>query len=151
MWRALGHFIKNQPVRFFALVCVAITSAFVMWMGVWLTRILSSPGWCNRTLNADKIATSGEFDALKACVGLLAEQIKALALNSHIYASVIALCLLALMVIVVAGGHLSFQGPGGFGGSVGAGEAADKVVDAAADEAEKIKAAEALPPQGDEE
>lgn len=155
MWKALGNFIKNQPVRFFALICVAITSAFVMYMGVWLTKILEQPGWCNRTLNADKIAAKGEFDALQACVGLLAAQIKALALNSHIYASVIALCLLALMVIVVAGGHLSFQAPGGFGGSVGAnaaaGKAAEKVADAAVDEADKIKAAAAVPPMGDEE
>jgi hypothetical protein len=100
-------FVKNQPVRFFALVCVAITSAYVMWMGWRLVETLSSPGWCNRALKADEIAPSGTFDALEACVGLLSIQLKSLATNSHIYAGVIALCLLALMVIVVAGGHLS--------------------------------------------
>ena len=143
MIRQLSIFIKNQPIRFFALVCVAFTSGYVMWMGWRLSNILTSPGWCNRTLNADKIASDGTFDALQACVGLLAEQLKATALNSHIYAGTIALCLLALMVIVVAGGHLSFQAPGGFGGSVGVGEAADKVADAAVTKAEEIKEGEA--------
>jgi hypothetical protein len=142
MFRHLGSFIKNQPIRFFALVCVAITSGYVMWMGWRLSNILTSPGWCNRTISADEV-TSGTFDALQACVGLLGEQLKATALNSHIYAGTIALCLLALMVIVVAGGHLSFQAPGGFGGSVGAGEAADKVADAALNKAEEIKEGEA--------
>lgn len=143
MLRHLGSFIRNQPIRFFALVCVAITSGYVMWMGWRLSNILTSPGWCNRTLKADEVAKDSAFDALQACVGILAEQLKATALNSHIYAATIALCLLALMVIVVAGGHLSFQAPGGFGGSVGAGEAADKVADAAVTKAEEIKEGEA--------
>ncbi len=117
--KSLIAFIKNQPVRFFALACVALTSAYIMWMGWRLSNILTSPGWCNRTLKAEQIISDGSFDALKACVGLLTLQLQATATNSHIYAGVIALCLLALMVIVVAGGHLSFQGPGGFGGSVG--------------------------------
>lgn len=119
MIRSLVAFVRNQPVRAFALLCVAITSGYVMWMGYRLSNILASPGWCNRTLKADQIAPDSKFDALQACIGLLTVQLKAIATNSHIYAGVIALCLLALMVIVVAGGHLSFNAPGGFGGSVG--------------------------------
>ena len=134
----LGSFIKNQPVRAFALLCVAITSGYVMVMGWRLTTILSSPGWCNRTLAADKV-TNSNFDALASCIGILTIQLKSLATQSHIYAGVIALCLLALMVIVVAGGHLSFTAPGGIGANVGASQAADEVADAAVDKAEQIK------------
>lgn len=134
-------FIKNQPVRFFALVCVAITSAYVMWMGWRLVETLSSPGWCNRALNADKVATSSGFDALQACVGLLSIQLKSLATNSHIFAGVIALCLLALMVIVVAGGHLSFSSPIG-SANVGGDpvKAAQHVADEAQDAVRDVKA-----------
>lgn len=106
---AMPAFIKNQPVRAFALLCVAVTTAYVMYMGYWLVKILSSPDWCNRSLKANQIDKASDFDALQACVGLLGDQLDALAWNSHIYALVIAMCLLALMVIVVAGGHLSLS------------------------------------------
>lgn len=126
-------FIKNQPVRFFALICVAVTSGYVMFMGWRLVETLSSPGWCNRALNADKIAPSSGFDALEACVGLLTIQLKSLATNSHIFAGVIALCLLALMVIVVAGGHLSLASKLG---SVNVGADPVQAAQAVADEAQ---------------
>lgn len=144
---SLLAFIRNQPVRFFALVCVAITSAYVMLMGYRLVETLSSPGWCNRTLTADKIASSSGFDALQACVGLLTIQLKSLATNSHIYAGVIALCLLALMVIVVAGGHLSFSSKLG-SVNVGRGDveqAAQHVADEAQDAADEVKAVTKAP------
>lgn len=140
----LFSFIKNQPVRAFALLCVAVTTAYVMYMGVRHTDILSGPGWCNRALNADKITTAGDFDALQACIGLLTIQLRAIAVDSHVYAGVIAMCLLALMVIVVAGGHLSFAASKeGLSGNLGAGPeaeaAAEKVADAAVDKAAEIK------------
>jgi hypothetical protein len=114
------NFIRNQPVRFFALVCVAITSSYIMYMGYWIMQILSSPGWCNRTLAANKIVSDSKFDALPACIGLLQIQLKAVAQTGLVYAGTLALCLLALMVIVVAGGHLAFNSPFG-SGSMGTG------------------------------
>lgn len=121
----------KHTLRTFALICVAITSAYVMWMGVWHTNLLATKDWCIRALGAGDAADQGSREFIKgaeACVGLLGQQVEALALNSHMYAGVIALCLLALMVIVIAGGKISFKGPGGFGGSVGKNDDADELV-----------------------
>lgn len=103
MWALL----KAHPIRTFALICVAATSIFLAYMAERLIGALSSPGWCNRALKADEIATDSTFDPLKACVGLLTIQLKALAINSHIVLGVFAMCLLVLIVIVIAGGKLS--------------------------------------------
>jgi hypothetical protein len=77
-------------------------------------------------------------------VAVLLVQLRALAINSHIYAGVIALCLGALVVIVVAGGRLSASGSMR-GGSVSISpasdpvtQAANQVADAAANEADDI-------------
>lgn len=100
--RLLSHIPKPQSwLRTFALVTTAITSAFVMWMGWRLTTILSSPDWCNRAVKASNVGLQPEF-AVSGCFSLLKDQINALAWNSHIYAGVIALCLLTLMIVVVA-------------------------------------------------
>lgn len=98
--------VLQHPIRSFAVLCVAITSAYVMWMGYHLTTILSSPDWCGKALQAERISNQA-FGGLTACVDLLKIQLKALAENSLIYAGVIALCLLVLIVIVIAGAKLS--------------------------------------------
>lgn len=98
-----------NPIRAFAVVCVAVTSGYVMWMGWRLSNILSSPEWCGKALQADRITTDSKFDGLTGCLGLLQIQLKALATDSHIYAAVVALCLLTLIVIVIAGGRLQFN------------------------------------------
>jgi hypothetical protein len=137
--RGLGSFIKNQPVRAFALLCVAVTSTFVMWMRWQQFMVLSSPDWCNRAVKAEQLQPESRLDAALACVGLQQVQIKAIATNSYIDGGTIALCLLALMVIVVAGGHLNFTSPLGSANMGGAAKAADEVADAAVDKAEEIK------------
>lgn len=96
----------KTAVHAFALACVAATSIFVMYMIWWLTTILSAHDWCYTAIGAGKAT---DQNALTACIGLLTLQVKALATNSHMFAGVIALCLLVLMVIVVAGGKLSFK------------------------------------------
>jgi hypothetical protein len=98
-----------NPIRLFAVFCVAVTSGFVMWMSYRLIDILSSPGWCGKALQAERIS-SQNFGGLTACTGLLTIQLKSLANNSYIFGGVIALCLLTLIVIVIAGGRLSFKG-----------------------------------------
>ena len=98
-----------NTIRTFALVIVAITSGFVMGMAVWLTRLISDPSWCDRAIGAAKGSTRPE-SAFSGCFQLLTQQISALAINSYIFGGVIALCLAALMIIVVAGGKLSFTG-----------------------------------------
>lgn len=148
MVRGLFDFIKNQPVRAFALLCVAITSGFIMFMRYWQFEVLASSDWCARALKAEQITGDSRFDALKACIDLQKIQINSIAVNSYIDGGTIALCLLALMVIVVAGGHISFTGSkAGVGLNLGADKvenapevrAADKVATAAVDEAVAVR------------
>lgn len=99
--------VIHNPIRWFAVICVAVIAAYIMWMGWRLSNILSSPEWCGKALQADRITPDSKFDGLTACVGLLQIQLKAIATDSHIFAGVVALCLLTLIVIVIAGGRLS--------------------------------------------
>lgn len=146
----MPQFIKNQPVRFFALICVAVISAFIMYMRYWQLEVLTSPDWCNRAMKAEQLDVGSRLDAARACVGLQQIQIEAIATNSYIDGGTIALCLLALMVIVVAGGHLSVASKLG---SVNIGkdkaEAAQHVADEAQDAATEIKAGVKPVPKAD--
>lgn len=106
----------NQPstIRTFALVVVSITSAFLIGIAIWLITILSAADWCNRAVGAAIIANKGEAQtrpeyAVSGCFDLLKLQVDALAGIALWPIAVIALCLLALIVIVVAGGRLSFR------------------------------------------
>lgn len=104
--------MTHQPhntIRTFALICVAITSVFIMAMSYWLTTILAAPEWCGRAINAEKLSSARATSSVELCKDLLLEQVNALANNSHIYSGSIALCLIALMLIVVAGGRISFS------------------------------------------
>jgi hypothetical protein len=81
---------------------------------------------------------------LEACVGLLTIQLKSLANNSYIFGMVTALCLLTLIVIVIAGGRLSFKGgPTGVETDISgnAPQAAQAVADSAQTTADVIKEA----------
>lgn len=111
--------LPRNTIRTFALVCVAITTAFVIAMSVWLTRTLANTDWCGKVVGSAAYANGRPDFAINGCVSVMRDQIAALANNSLIFGGVVALCLLALMVIVVAGGKLSFSGPGGIGGAVG--------------------------------
>jgi hypothetical protein len=103
--------ILKNPIRFFAVLCVAATSAYVMWMGYRLNDVLASPGWCATALGAGKAASGGSpIKGLEACVGLLTIQLRSIATNSHILFGVIAMCLLVLIVIVIAGAKLDLKG-----------------------------------------
>lgn len=134
------------PVRVFALICVAVTSVFVMVMSYRLIQTLSGPGWCKTALGAEKASsTNGTVTGLDSCVGLLTIQLKSLATNSYIFGGVIALCLLTLIVIVIAGGKLDLSLPeklGGGGVHLGRqtpeAKAAKQTADAAVDEAQNI-------------
>lgn len=128
-------------IQSFAVACVAVTSAFVMWMSYRLLQVLSGPAWCSTAIGADRATDSGRVDVAKSCVDLLTIQLKSLANNSYIFGGVVALCLLTLIVIVIAGGHVSFKGPAGISGDInsGAPQAAQTVADAAQDTADQIK------------
>jgi hypothetical protein len=141
----MGVKIAN-PIRAFAVVCVAVTSAFVMLMSFRLLNVLSGPGWCATALGAGKASSAeGTVKGLDACVGLLTIQLKSLATNSYIFGGVVALCLLTLIVIVIAGARLDLKAntPGGGGGEInispGAPAAAQAVASSAQATADVIK------------
>tara|TARA_Y100001951_G_scaffold88698_2_gene80470 strand:- start:8968 stop:9378 length:411 start_codon:yes stop_codon:yes gene_type:complete len=134
---------RGNTIRTFALICVAVTTAFIIYMRVWETNILSGDGWCARAIGASNAAESRPEFAVKGCYDLMQAQVDALALNSHMDTGVIGLCLAVLVVIVVAGGRLAFRaGADGVSGDIGREEAADRVAEAAVEEAEEVKAGE---------
>lgn len=102
---------QNHIIRWFALFCAFLSSGYVMFMGYWHTSLLSANNWCVRALGAGKQSDDSReiIKGAEACVNLMGQQISALAINSHVYAGVIALCLLVLMVIVISGGEVSFS------------------------------------------
>lgn len=132
------NIIHDQPIRAFALLCVAATSAFLGYMALLLIDTLSSPTWCSTALQAERITAKDSFVGLTACVDLLKIQLHSLAINSQIVIGTFALCLGVLIVIVIAGARLA----GKLMGSeidVAPAEAADAVADAAVDKASEIK------------
>lgn len=134
--------LRSHPIRAFALLCVAATSAFLGYLALKLIGVLSSPTWCSTALQAERITAKDSFVGLTACVDLLKIQLTALALNSQIVIGTFALCLGVLVVIVIAGARLAGKAPGGVEFDVSsdpASQAADEVADAAVDKAEEIK------------
>lgn len=145
--------VIHNPIRGFAVLCVAVIAAYIMWMGYRVNETLSGPGWCKTALGAEKVsATDGTIKGLDACVGLLTIQLKSLATNSHILFGVVAMCLLTLIVIVIAGGRLQLEaGKGGVKANMSSSEdeaaaaAAAQTAGAAVKEAGKIAADGAAP------
>jgi hypothetical protein len=101
--------LVSNPIRAFAAVCVALTSLYVMYIGWRLIEILASPTWCAQALGAERYSKDETIKGLEACMDLMRVQLNALALDSHISQGVIALCLLTLIVIVIAGAKLDLH------------------------------------------
>lgn len=97
----------NNLIRAFALACVAVTSAYLIWFSWSLVGIISAPTWCNRAMGAAEDVARPEF-AVSGCYKLLNKQVDSLSLALLISIGILALCLLVLNVIVLAGGKLSF-------------------------------------------
>lgn len=98
-----------KAVLIFALWCVGVTSFFIMGMRIWDQILLGHTDWCSRALGAAKYATGRPADAVKQCFELQQLQIRTISDGSLIDSITIALCLLVLIVIVVAGGRLSLS------------------------------------------
>lgn len=98
-----------NPIRGFAVLIVAIIGIYIMWMGWRLSNILASPDWCSKALQAERITPGQTFVGLTACVDLLKIQLKAIATDSHIFAGVVAMCLMTLIIIVIAGARAQFS------------------------------------------
>lgn len=105
VWK--GKLEIRNPIRAFAVLCVAVIATYLMWFGFVLTETLRSPRWCATALGAEKASADGKTqDGLKACIELLQIQLNSLALNSHINLGALAACLVVLIVIVIAGARL---------------------------------------------
>lgn len=128
---------RRRSIRTFALVCVAITSAYIMGMRIWGQWIIANTDWCAKALGAAKYADGRPAAAIDQCFELMSKQLEISGRGNLIDAGVIALCLLVLMVIVVAGGRLSFKAHG-VETNIGRDEAARAVADAADDKADEI-------------
>lgn len=99
---------RDHPIRAFAVLCVAIIAGFLMWMGYRVNETLAGPSWCRTALGAEKASSSdGTIKGLDACVGLLTIQLKSLATNSHILLGSLALCLVVLIAVVIAGARVA--------------------------------------------
>lgn len=134
--------MKPNYIRGFALLAVAITTAALIGFGWLLIDIVSAPDWCDRAIGAAKDApgTARPEFAIGGCFALLTRQVQALALNSHIALGALALCLVVLTVIVLAGGKLTFSANrDGVTADMATDEAAQVVADAAQDQADQIK------------
>lgn len=138
----------RNTIRTWALMAVAVTTAFIIVMGIWLTSILSAPNWCARAIGAAQEGNRPE-SAINGCFLLLRQQVGALSWNSHIYAATLGISLLVLVVIVLAGGRVSFKADKtGVSGDIvsadaplpPAAAAAQEVAGAAVDKAEEITA-----------
>ena len=137
----------HNAIRTWALLAVVVTSAALIYFGWRLIALLSEPTWCNRAIGAVERADGRPESAVAGCFALLTQQVDALALNSHLVIGTLALCLLVLVVIVLAGGRLSFKASrDGVEGDIGKGPAeaaasgAKQAAEAAVETAEDLEA-----------
>lgn len=100
------HMIEN-PIRMFALVCVAVTSAYLGYINNRLVDLLSSPDWCSKAIQAERITPGQTFQGLTGCIDILKIQLNALAKVLLINSGTFALCLGVLVIIVVAGARFA--------------------------------------------
>lgn len=133
----------RNAIRSWALVAVAISSAFTIGIAVWLVSILSTQDWCSRALGAAKYATGRPQQAIDACFSLMGDQVSTLGKALLIVIGVQALSLLVLIVIVLAGGRLSFRASkdgveANIGKDAAKVEGAKQVAEAAQEEVEAI-------------
>ncbi len=99
----------QNPIRGFAVLCVAVIAGYIMWMGYRVNETLAGPGWCGKAIGAERADSDSKIDIAASCVGLLTLQLKSVSTTSLIYAGSLCLCLVALIVIVIAGGKLSIS------------------------------------------
>lgn len=142
---------RSHTIRTFALVCVAITSGWMIYVSYWLINLLATTGWCKFAVGAADDVQRPEF-AVTGCYTLLKAQVAALTNGLYISQGTLAICLMVLMVIVIAGGKLSFRANvDGASMNIGSDEAprteaAHKVARAADEAADKIEAEEVSAP-----
>lgn len=143
-WKTLLDTLARNPISFFAVLCTLAAGSFLAYTTLRLLNILTSPEWCSKAIQAERITPGNTFVGLTSCVAMTMEQVKALATALLISISGSNFVLLVLVIVVVAGAKANFKiGKEGFEGNVSRDveDAADKVADAAVDKADEIKGA----------
>jgi TRAP-type C4-dicarboxylate transport system permease small subunit len=147
--------VKHNTIRTFALICVALTSGWMIWLTWWLIDLLSGNDWCAIAVGVSEAANARPLEAIQSCFSLLDAQVGWLGWALMVSLVSLALCLVVLMVIVVAGGKLSFSASkSGVSGAMGREELPEKAqgaveaAEAAGERAEEIIQEEAPQPKG---
>ncbi len=107
LWRIFAKTIAEHPISLFAVICVMATGAFLGYVTLQLLGVLSSPEWCSKALQAERITPGNTFVGLTACVDLLKLQVQAQATALLISIGGYNLVLVVLIVVVVAGARAS--------------------------------------------
>lgn len=130
--------VREHPIRAFAVLCVAGIAIFIGWMSYRLNETLAGPSWCSTAIGADRASDGSRIDVAASCVGLLTIQLKSVATNSHILFGSLALCLVTLIVVVIAGARLAGKFKDATVDIGPASAAANQVAEAAQNEANTI-------------
>lgn len=106
-WRTLATTLAKNPISTFAVLCVMATGTFLGYITLKLLAVLSSPDWCAKALQAERITPGNTFVGLTSCVELLKLQVQAEASALLISMGGYNLTLIVLIVVVVAGARAS--------------------------------------------
>ncbi len=141
-WKALLQSLARNPISFFAVLCVACTAGFLGWLTYRMLKVIESPDWCSKALQAERISTETR-GGLTSCVDLLKTQLEAVSTGFHISTGGFVFVLIVLIVVVVAGARAAGKvGSGGVEFDIGkqsAPAAAQAVADGAQHTADEIK------------
>ncbi len=112
-WKALLASLAKNPISFFAVLCVAGTGGFLGWLTYRMLKVIESPDWCSKALQAERISTETK-GGLTSCVDLLKTQLEAVSTGFHISTGGFVFVLIVLIVVVVAGARAAGKlGPTG--------------------------------------
>jgi hypothetical protein len=141
-WRTLWLTLARNPISTFAVFCVACTAGWLGFMSYKLLAVVSSPDWCAKAIQAEKISPGSTYVGLTTCVELLKIQLNGSVEGFHIALYAFAFSLVVLIVVVVAGARASGKLAGmEFNVGKDANAAAQYVVEGAQDAAAEVKGA----------
>jgi hypothetical protein len=118
-WRTIGRMIAENPISTFAVFCVACTAGWLGYLSYILLGVVSSPDWCAKAIQAEKITPGSTYVGLTTCVEMLKIQLAGSVEAFHIVLYAFAFSLVVLIVVVVAGAKASVKLPGGMDFNVG--------------------------------
>lgn len=105
--------IKKNPISTLAVLQIAVVLAFMIYMTVWQTEVLTGSSWCARSSGLEKMlpgqTVAQMLEVLKACNEMQKIQLGAVAVNSHIDHATFAFVLILLSGVVIAGVKMAFK------------------------------------------